>query len=533
MEAHFPEKVLTFMNLKLSKVLNEEPKRSIIYLLCLILVRLGMQISLYRQGFISVAADEFARGIIAAKWAENPQFNILSDVQGTWLPLEKYLNGLSLMLWPDVILAPRATVFIASCLLLIVIYKLTHYLFNNVAVSMLSTLFIAFLPWFNWLSGTPMLEMYYFTCFFAGLYFIIAWLKDGYARYWLWAGICFLLASGLHVQSWTFINLLNLLTLPSLYRFYRQKEYTNLSKLIAFYVLSNGFIISFALIEFFSTGSVFAFLEKHTSYSKWYYNGYDVPILEKLLYYPKLIVQHSSGVIWIFLLVAFFFLWRDREWLWKLFPLLLATLALSLNSVLNIFSGPPSAAPARYSLFYLMVLSIYLAYATYHLFKAGWSNSQLLIKVPIVTMTVILFSYGIYWSMQRIPNYPKGMSLDSVEVGENLNIFLDEKPGTYMVELHYWDFLAVDLTSRHFDKIIFDRKRDGRDRNTPSIFLQEPPQICAHLLAIPELQYIALRDEELKLRVQKINILKVNQNVGNWTIFEVDPELQSANHLCS
>ena len=115
----------------LPKILSEEPQRSIIYLVSLTFVRAGIQIALYRQGFISVAADEFARGIRAAKWAENPHINILTDVQGIWLPLEKYLNGLLLLVWPDVILAPRVTVFAASCLLLVTMYLLTYYLFNS------------------------------------------------------------------------------------------------------------------------------------------------------------------------------------------------------------------------------------------------------------------------------------------------------------------------------------------------------------------------------------------------------------------
>ena len=519
------------MKKQLSKIFHTEPHRSILYLISLLLVRAGLQIALYRQGFVSVAADEFARGIRAAKWAEHPSIDILVDVQGTWLPIEKYINGLLLLIWPDVILAPRLTVFIASALLLITIYLLTYYLFDHFAIAVLSSLFIAFFPWYVWLSGTPMLEMYYFTCFFAGVLFLMIWLREGRKRYWLWAGLCFLLASGLHVQSWTFINLVNLLTLPHLYKFFRRKEYGNVSRLIAFYILGNGLIICFTLIEFLQTGTVFAFLSSHTSYSKWFYNGYDVSILKKLLYYPKLIIHHSSAVIWVNLGIALFFLRREQDRLWKLSPLIFAMLALLLNSVLNVFSGPPSAAPPRYSLFYVIILSFYMAYSTYYLFMLGWKQSHSFTKYPPIVLSIFLFMYGLWWGGTRIFDYPQGMSMDSVKIGSELNLLLDERLGIYMIELRYWDYLAVNLTSHYYDEMVFDREQNFRDRHTPSIFLQESSAICSDLLTA-NIQYIILNDGELKANAEQLDILYPYKDIGDWTIYIVAPKSNHVNDVC-
>ncbi|MBK8434259.1 MAG: hypothetical protein IPL28_24550 [Chloroflexi bacterium] len=205
--------------------LSLEPWRSILYLISLTIVRGIIQIRLYQQGFISASADEFARGIITSTWAQNPRLNLLEDIQGTWLPLEKYVNGLFLLIWPDVILAPRFTVFIFSTLLLIILYNLAHELFERFSIAVVTTFLVASLPWFVWLSGTPMLEMYYFTCFFAGLLFLAKWLKNPYTNVWIISGGCFLLASGFHVQSWTFINLINVLLLPYLYWLIKNKKY--------------------------------------------------------------------------------------------------------------------------------------------------------------------------------------------------------------------------------------------------------------------------------------------------------------------
>ncbi len=511
--------------------LSKETQRSIIYLITLSLARAGIQIALYRQGFISVAADEFARGIRAATWAANPHVNILADVQGTWLPFEKYLNGLLLLVFPDVILAPRLTVFVASCLVLAAVYWLAYHLFGEGA-AVLSTLFLTFQPWFVWLSGTPMLEMYYFAFFFAGLFFIIMWLKESRKGYWLWAGSCFLLASGFHVQSWTFINIVNLFTLPTLYQFVRRKEYANLSRLFAYYVLGNGLIIGYVLIEYIYTGHILTFLAKHTSYSKWFYNGYDVSAIDKFLYYPKLIVQHTSGTLWLGLFAALFFVGRNRGWQWKLFPLLLAILTLLLNSVMNLFSGPPSAAPGRYSLFYMILLSFYMGYGTYRLFLFGNQQTRQLMKVSLMTAALALFLYGVGWGANRISEFPRGVAIDAVEVGRDLDTLLSANPGRFMVELHYWDYLGINLTAHHFDAILFDREKNLLDRTTPSIFLQEPSRVCEELLQTPELRYVSLKDETLKARAQDVNILRLYRNVGTWTIYEVIPASERDGKIC-
>ena len=88
--------------------------------------------------------------------------------------------------------------------------------------------------------------------------------------------------------------------------------------LIAYYFLSNAFIITFILVEFASTGKALNFLAGHTSYSKWFYDGFNVPVLEKLSYYPQLILRNVSPVIWTLVIVALIFLRSDRDRGWKL-----------------------------------------------------------------------------------------------------------------------------------------------------------------------------------------------------------------------
>ncbi|MBK8901409.1 MAG: hypothetical protein IPM53_09515 [Anaerolineaceae bacterium] len=521
------------MENNLEKICNGRWRCSVVYLLGLNLVRAAVQIYLFQRGFISVSADEFARGILAAKWAQAPTIDLLADIQGTWLPFEKYLNGLFLLVWPNEIITPRVTVFIASCILVFLIYYLTNYLFASQTAAVASTLFISFQPWFVWMSGTPMLEMYYFALFFAGLLFLLMWLKEQCRSYWFWAGLCFLLSSGFHVQSWTLINLVNLLTLPILFIFLRQRDWTNVLKLIGFYVLSNGLILAFSLFEFLYTGEMFAFLAKHSSYSKWYYDGYNVPVRDKFLYYPRLVWHNANTAVWVGLVIGLVFLARAKERHWAISPLLLALAGLLLNSVMNIFSGPPSAAPDRYSLFHIIIFSLYVGYGFARLITFTAVSWPKLTQYAVRLVAALVLAYGLWWGVERIPNYPQGMSRDTVDVGETVDALLTTNPGVFMVELRYWDYLSVELASNHFDDVVYDRLRDIRNRDLPSIFAQDEAKLCQDLAVYPDLRYVLLLDEVSKARAEEIAYLANVQEVGRWTIYQVIPEQSPAMAGCN
>jgi hypothetical protein len=519
------------MQKRIMKRLSTDPLRSRVYLSFLISLKIVSQLTLFSRGFISVSADEFARGIRAAEWALQPRFDILADVKEIWLPLEKYLNGLLLLVWPDVIRAPRVTVFVASCLVLIALFVFVYYLFNNFQVAALASAFVVFQPWYAWLSGTPMLEMYYLACFLGGLVFLTMWLREERRGYWFWAGCCFMLASCFHVQSWIFINVVNLITVSYLGQYIRQKRFGYLWRLIGFYVLGNLFIITVSIVAFLDTGQLFAFLANHTSYSKWFYGGYNVSVLEKLLYYPKLLIQNSSGAVWLLLSVALVVLLRDKANKWKWFPLTLAVAGLSINSAMNVVSGPPSAAPGRYSLFYVIMISPYLAYGTYHLWVIGrlWM-SRWMSRIGARALAVLatgLFLYSVWWGIVRIPDFPQGMSMDAVETGYYLNQVLSDNGSNsatnYLVELKYWDFLAIKLTAGHYDTLVFDREYNLFNRDTPSIFSGGKTEVSADLRS-QNIVYVALRDPDLKANARRMGFLRAMRDVGNWTVYEFKPE---------
>jgi hypothetical protein len=451
--------------------------------------------------------------------------DIVSDVKGIWLPLEKYLNGSLLLLWPDAIWAPRATTFVASFVLLIVLFILVNHLFESYPTAVLATTFVAFQPWYVWLSGTPMLEMYYLLCFFSGLTLLVIWLRRAYRQYWFWAGCCFALASGFHVQSWTFINIVNLFTVPHLVQSIRLGDLKRAARLVGLYAISNSLIAFFSIVEFTSTGEVFAFLGRHTTYSIHFYGGYDVSLWEKFVFYPQLILDNLHVAAGILFLIAIIVLVRNRAGRWLFWPLSIGVLALVLNNIMNILSVPPTAAPGRYSLFYLILLSPYVAYGAVQLFITGRGRSSQAYRYILRILPITLFCYSIAWGIVRLQNFPQGMSLEAILTGERLKRLINQNADRsfhHMIELKYWDFLGVQLAAENYDSISFDRAYDPINRNSPSLFVRGNDDVYAALKS-QNIQYIALYNPDLIAKAQQMTFLQSHSQVGNWVIYQFVP----------
>ncbi|MFO7537437.1 MAG: hypothetical protein R6X32_05175 [Chloroflexota bacterium] len=499
---------------------------ALVFLSVLMIGRLILQIRLYQQGFISTSADEFARGLRTLTWSQNPRLSPAADLISPWPPFEMYLNGLMLRVIDDVLIAPRLTVFVASCLLLIALFLLVAHLFNGSTATLAVTL-VAVHPWTVWLSGTPMLEMYFLACFLGGLYFITVWLCRRQRFYWLVAGLLFFLASGLHVQSWILINLVNLFTLIYWYQFIRQKAYKQVARLIGFWLLGNAYIIFWAIAEYAMTGQLFGILASHTTYSLWFYDGYNVDIIEKLLYFPRIVWRNIPLLVWLLSGVGLFFVLRGPARIRRLYPLVLGGLVLLIASIFNLASGPPSAAPDRYVLLYVLLLSPYAAYGIFRLGERAWQIGNRPLAYLATAIIAALFSGVLAQGLVQTAVFPQGMAQDTIKTGRYLQQALIE-PGvtqppfqpaeTVLVEALYWDFLALELLTRQDARIIYDREHDYLNRDNPSIFEEDTAVVHSHLLQA-SVGLVALRDPLLQEQARTLPFLAAQQEIGDWVIF--------------
>jgi hypothetical protein len=502
---------------------------TLLFLSSLTIGRLIVQIRLYQQGFVSVSADEFARGLRAVGWSQHLRVAPFADLISPWPPFEMYLNGLALRIFGDVLITPRITVFAASSLLLVTLFFLIRYLFASDGVAALALIFVAVQPWYIWLSGTPMLEMYFLASFMAGLYFLVTWLREKRRFYWLFAGLLFLLASGFHVQSWVLINVVNLFTFLYSLKQIPQRDYKGLGQLLLFWLLGNTFILFSAMAEYMMSGQIFGILASHTNYSLWFYGGYTVTPIEKLLYYPRIVWGNIPFLAFLIGGSGLLQIWRGQERAWRLVPLGLGCFALAAASCFNMMSGPPSAAPDRYSLFYTMLLAPYVAYGVYSLAQQAWQFDRTLPAYLSTTLIAALFFSLVALQLAQAVSFPKGMSSDTIATGRYLNETLTkaqlsqsswQPTGNLMVELVYWDYLALQLMVQQREKLLFDREVDYLNREIPSLFLENEADIRAQLLK-SGVEWVALKNPVLTERAEALAFLVRERDVGAWTIFRL------------
>lgn len=496
-----------------------------IYLGVLMLIRLIIQIRLYRQGFLSVAADEFARGINALKWSQNPHIDSLSEIVVPWLPLEKYINAFAIRLLNDVIVAPRITAFMASCILIIFLFLLVNCLFKNVAVAALTVLLVSFQPWFVWLSGTPMLEMYFFALFFASLYFLVVWLNYQRPYYWIFAGIFLFLTSATHIQSWVLISVVNMFSFVYWVQFLRQKNYRALVQLTFIFAFSYIFVGFYIVGGYILDGEILKVLANHESYSRWFYDGYNVAVIEKFLYFPRIFKKSVLNISWLIAILGItgiLLIKKDR--IWRLYLLVIGVTALFVYSMFNVFSSPPSAAPDRYSLLYSILFAPYIAFGINWLFDIGKRQSSQKAFYAISGLSILLLMSMLWSNGNRIWQYPQGMPAEPVAVGryikQELSLLPDERHSRFVVETLFWEFLAVQLSAQHLDDIVFDRPWDLTHREESSYFLQDAVSVNDWLKR-EQVELIALKSPEEKARAEILDFLTPEAEFGDWVVYRV------------
>ncbi|MCL4244031.1 MAG: hypothetical protein KJ002_02720 [Candidatus Dadabacteria bacterium] len=491
--------------------------------LILLCVKLALALYIYSLGFLSLSADEYSRGMTAARWALDGDLP-LGIYMNAWLPFETYVNGLALMVWGDVIWTPRITVFIFSCVLLVYFVKLVHYVFKSHFATLAAGLLLVFNPWFVWLSGTPMLDIYYLTPFVAGLYYVAKWIEERRGAFLLAGGLLFFLSTGFHSQAWILVNAANLFLSVYAVIFLRVKDRRAFLELAGFFLLSNLFIILYIPIEHAATGEWLYMFRDHAARTLPYYSDYDVPLWKKLAYYPRLVYRSTHWLVWLFFPVGIFAALRARRRTAALFPLAAGIIALAVYSAYNVFSVPASAAPGRYSLPFFMLFAPYSALGIYTIF---FLNLRAPVSWLLRGAAAALVVYLLWTSFLGLPDYETKGAREAVNVGLFVGDTMDSKwpggDGTIMLERAYWDFLYIRLAVGHFPLVRFDRPITDEYAGTPSDLLSMSDAEILARVKKEKTRFIIVRDPALKERLSRLGFVEIARSSDEWVAFEVDP----------
>ncbi len=493
---------------------------TVIILLC---IKLALAIYLYGLGFLSLSADEYSRGITAARWALDGEIP-LGIYMYAWLPFESYVNGLALMIWDDVIWTPRITVFIFSCVLLVYFLKLVHYLFKSLVVTLIAGLLLIFNPWFVWLSGTPMLDIYYLAPFAAGLYYVTKWIEERRSVFLIAGGILFFLSTGFHSQGWILVNAANLFVAGFAVGFLRKKNWRAVFEIAGFLLLGNLFIVFYLPVEHSATGEWLYMFRDHAVRTLPYYADYNVTLWEKLEYYPRLVYRSASWIVWLFFPVGIYASLRGQRKVAALFPLAAGLIALAVYSVYNVYSVPASAAPGRYALPFFMLFVPYSALGIYTLFFRN-------VREPIAWLlrgaAAVLVVFLLWASFLKLPEYETKGAREAVNVGLFVRDAMENEPpdkdGTVIIERAYWDFLYVMLAVRRFDLVRYDRPLTDEYAGTPSDFLSMSDEEILARLKKENARFIIVRDGAIKERLSGFDFIRKVRDSNEWVAYEIGP----------
>lgn len=179
-------------------LLNDFIKRTWAIIAALILIKTGFQLIIIKSGLRWLTADDYSRTVISWDWLQTPRI-----FSGVWLSLHFWLNGLFIVLFRDLTLAPIIANTLFSILTLVYLYLLFDELFNR-QIAILSCLIYCVFPFQVWLSTSGMPEPIFFFFITAGVYYFIKWCRNYKLSYLGIAITAFNIANLLRYEGWMF-----------------------------------------------------------------------------------------------------------------------------------------------------------------------------------------------------------------------------------------------------------------------------------------------------------------------------------------
>jgi hypothetical protein len=138
-----------------------------------VLVRVGLSLVARQTGYLEYNADGYARIVHAAAWAAAPHLEV-----GVWLPLQFWLTGAALWLWPDLTVTPVALNFLASLASALLLAAIGRRL-GGPATGWLTGLLAAAFPWSIWFGLSGLAEAPFAAAVAAAGLGLVAWLSGG------------------------------------------------------------------------------------------------------------------------------------------------------------------------------------------------------------------------------------------------------------------------------------------------------------------------------------------------------------------
>ncbi len=246
-------------------------------------------------------------------------------------------------------------------------------------------------------------------------------------------------------------------------------------------------------------------------------------VLEKLLYYPKIVFESMNFAYLFFAFVGIAVIFRNSKESIAKSPAIFLLVALVSASIFNLTSGPPSAAPGRYSLLYVMFLSPYFAFGLCQIPRLTNHFSPKLARLgKFGTLCILMGVLSVHLSAAL--NFPRGILKESIQAGEFLATQV-RREGTscsskILIERVYWEYLGVLASSNLSPCFQVDREGSARNRNEPSV-LSDAASLKS-LLQRGEIEYALIWNDRQNGILNEFEMSRrgLQQNFGPWSFYK-------------
>ena len=395
-------------NLSLEQpILSAKRHNEIFYIIPFLLLVIGLKIALalfiWRHGFLEYDADGFTRSVRAWDWHTGAT-KLEVDA---WLPLQFWLNGWLMGIWPNLLYVPRVVNMLCSVGTTISFFFIGRSLFgrlNGYATALLAAIF----PWEIWLGMSGMSESIANFCLSFGMLFFCRWLKSepGQFRWLVIASFGFLGATMVRYEAWFYSAIYAVIVLYFIWQYRANLSIKTRLKLIASLAPAFVFIAIWMYLSWIDprlhSPLGFASLTSGVNAKVYGSENASASFLYRLFFYPQtfftllyqLTVPAIAGSLWL----LFRPVKAARPYLflvWGEFALFILT-TLPYNNI-----APGSA---RYPVSNLLLLLPVIVY----LFQLLFQRPQLVLRLASAGVFLVLAGSLIYTVVSRSTSFPDG-----------------------------------------------------------------------------------------------------------------------------
>jgi hypothetical protein len=471
--------------------------------------RLVLHVLLYASGFESLTADEFARVVTAARWAEHPYW----QTHGDWLPLHPYLYGAVLKLWWNLLWAPRGLTILFGVVAIVGMALLTRMALGSWRCGLVGATLLAINPGHLWLSATPLTEGPYTAFVVGAVAALLRHLRRGGPAMVLLSGALLGLACGLRYEGWMLAMPYTGLLLHRAVR--RSAPGGDCAALVVAAALPWVVPVLWLTGHWLATDDPLHFLHSIRQYKLTWYGGAQ---------------SYASYLRTFFRLDPF------------------ATVLAPVGCVLAL-----RAARRDGALFALVLLCVipFVVFVGLHRGQVESINNSvrylgpfLFLTYPLVVVALETIGRSIIrgrgkgyrfwcaalafiaagWQLHTAFGFVPDGNAVGLRIGQRLHELRAadgrEPPRPAVIELTYWTYLAIHVGANDVDRILYDRAIDLQHRQTRSLIYWDWPALRACLRQY-DVGYIAVRTPELSAVLHKRLGVESGVTVGEWEILTV------------